>query len=73
MNWISVKDRLPELEVAVLVYDGSNVDIAWPTGFRERYEQDLVPMWNYNFCQCCYYPEEPTHWMPLPKGPNENE
>lgn len=71
-KWISVKDRLPELQDRgpdenpdsgpVLVTDGKCIEIGviWKYGtyesFKPNYREDF---------------EEVTHWMPLPEAPNE--
>jgi hypothetical protein len=66
MEWISVKDRLPEhLEKILIVYEGSdNVLMA-------NYKNGLVGMGFY-----VYYADgrmlihtPVTHWMPLPEPP----
>ena len=59
VEWISVKDRLPEDDSLVLVYDGS-----FPKPYMGRLEWGR---WvDDQFIDC-----SPTHWMPLPKGPEE--
>lgn len=59
MEWISVKDRLPEYDVTVLVYcDYRN----WYSLGHFHINNDL---W---ICS----PHQPvTHWMPLPQPPKE--
>lgn len=37
MNWISVKDRLPELGIKVIVTDGINYDISWIIAYPETH------------------------------------
>lgn len=66
MEWISVKERLPGYETAILVYCPQNeniycafysFDYKWfyfGQGYSEKIE------------------EEVTHWMPLPKPPKES-
>lgn len=60
-EWISVKDRLPEDHVAVLVFDSvcRNIYKAWMSHdlgewFSEEYLPDFLNI---------------THWMPLPNPP----
>ena len=61
MKWISVKERLPEKERAVLCHCRANIiealyldtDECWQ-GFSGRYMKNFV-----------------THWMPLPEPPKE--
>ena len=53
-TWISVKDRLPEPLVNVLVTDGESVDIDWV---------------DYDFLFILEEWKQWTHWMPLPEPP----
>jgi hypothetical protein len=78
-GWISVNDRLPELNQDVLVYAVGKID-----GFIEkhaieicnRFIQRIFPsspgqeMWSspYQYFHTDY---EITHWMPLPEPPKE--
>ena len=67
-GWISVKDRLPEEDMgACIVYDG----------FRVQHADHLIidgeHIWS---TPDCYESEEirgVTHWMPLPKPPEDEE
>lgn len=56
-NWIRVKDRLPEERQWVLVFMNYG-DIEF-----SRFEDKE---WKYS-------PGTPTHWMPLPELPEEDE
>ena len=59
MEWISIKDKLPEWQEVVLCYiDGEGVDILQfvSDGFIHYEEGDT---------------EGVTHWMQLPKSPKE--
>ena len=66
-EWISVKDRLPEIGVFCLVFS-SETSIGDFVGYLE----------SDNYWKC-YVPTEGrsndndwvTHWMPLPEPPNE--
>ncbi len=75
-EWISVKERLPELEQKVLAtsepYDkeiyNDNTHVAFITSFLDIYTG----------LECNYFTyydymewKEVTHWMPLPKPPKE--
>ncbi len=66
MEWISVKDRLPESEVMVLTYleDDDDYRIDYIIIFD-------VPLWACILERDNY---KVTHWMPLPEAPkDENE
>lgn len=56
MNWISIKDKMPDTEVDVLVYGyyGCSVAMITPNGLWWFDDGTL---------------DEPTHWMPLPEAP----
>lgn len=69
-EWISVKDRLPEIGVEVLICDvnGSN-------GFRDVWSLELDEEYG-DVCWegkdgCWYSPDSVTHWMSLPEPPEE--
>jgi len=65
-GWISVKDRLPEIGEWVLI-NGPEVcqRIESPSAsWKAEYA------WNTDH-ESFYYPEDITHWMPLPKPPTE--
>jgi len=73
MQWISVKDRLPEDDLYVLVYFGKKPWLNfWTTdnraiGCRNNAENRDISEW-------CVYKDTPTHdevthWMPLPQPP----
>ncbi len=60
-EWISVKDRLPDVGIDVLVYYRNECDVA---RYSDTYRCFFAGM----------YPcENVTHWMPLPKTPKETE
>ena len=80
MDWISVKDRLPDDEQEVLViahgwdgrlvYVGSHKRVepqkSWLTGITNKSSEWSLWGWSYL--------KEPmvTHWLPLPEPPKEN-
>ena len=62
MEWISVKDRLPEKEDDVLAYEfRGDVSIAYISGYEWRNLESGYVM------DASYV----THWMPLPEPPKE--
>ena len=59
-EWISVKDKLPEEKVKVLVVLGSNI-----RGKRICIDQRISGNWRGLGCLV-------THWMPLPEPPERD-
>lgn len=73
-QWISVKDRLPEQDVAVLVYGQVLNDPPDIIGVRRRYNGDQE--WKHTWESedgFIYSEDDVTHWMPLPEAPEANE
>ena len=73
-QWISVKDRLPEEDVAVLVYGEVLNDPPDIIGVRRRYNGDQE--WKHTWESedgFIYSEDDVTHWMPLPAPPKEEE
>jgi hypothetical protein len=71
-QWISVKDRLPKEDVAVLVYGQVLNDPPDVIGVRRRYNGDQE--WKHTWESedgFIYREDDVTHWMPLPKKPEE--
>lgn len=60
-EWISVKDRLPEEKVKVLVVLGSNI-----RGKRICIDQRIPGKWRGLGCLV-------THWMPMPEPPERDD
>lgn len=60
MEWISVKDRLPEVEEDVLMYLSS---IGVSLGFI-----NMMGFWVNEFGGSTFIP---THWTPIPQLPEE--
>jgi hypothetical protein len=71
-QWISVKERLPEEDVAVLVYGQVLNDPPDVLGVRRRYngDQDWKHTWE-SEDGFIYREDDVTHWMPLPKAPEK--
>jgi hypothetical protein len=61
-QWISVRDRLPEEDQEVLIYD-------WPFRFTCLFwkSRESAFQWELSNGRNC----NPTHWMPLPAAPKE--
>ena len=78
-KWISVNERLPEEDVAVLVYGQILNDPPDIIGVRRRYNGDQE--WKHTWESedgFIYREDDVTHWMPLPwmllpEPPKENE
>jgi hypothetical protein len=67
-RWITVSERLPELEEKVLVAGGSLIEIGW----REHFANYTVPTTEWTLGEELDAGEHPkwiTHWMPLPAPP----
>ena len=67
VEWISVKDEMPEVHEEVLVYNkgGSSpntIGVAWIEGSG---------MTSFDHAEGGYY--DVTHWMPLPEPPKESK
>lgn len=78
MEWISVKDRLPDIDKTTSNYERIGV-IAYGKGWSKSgyriYERTLVRgktdyRWKYPWDRIS--DEEITHWMPLPEPPKED-
>jgi hypothetical protein len=64
MNWISVKDKLPELGTPVLVYCEAEPNPIDKQYIDFRYKNNLGEFWDIGGA---------THWQLLPPPPNESE
>lgn len=67
MGWISVKDRLPEKGVLVLVFAKAKYTAVEAICIDRLEEGEKRPVWFYTHG---WY--EVTHWMPLPEPPGES-
>lgn len=81
MKWISVKDRLPDKYIDILVFDGINI---YTASYKEGYETSNLFDINKGIFfysnafgeyigghECDEWAIPVTHWMPLPKPPKE--
>jgi len=73
MEWISVEDRLPELEMVVVLYfEHSYLPISEKYGYGEVVERrDAQNKTTLNWLVHTYKNHNPSHWMPLPDPPGE--
>ena len=67
-RWISVKDRVPEAGVHVLVTDGIHMMVTW----CEYVDNQCLWVDNYYTYVNVRF-KEVTHWMPLPEPPEMTE
>jgi len=65
-EWISVKERVPEAGVHVLITDGINMMVTW----CEYIDNQCLWVYNY-YTYVNVRLKEVTHWMPLPELPKE--
>jgi hypothetical protein len=81
-NWISVKDRLPDIEKNVLlILKTCNKDMAIGYLYCENVFLIQLPEcqnecdFGDEECNCCniFKSKEVTYWMELPEPPKENE
>lgn len=63
MEWISVKDILPEINQKHICY--------FEDGEQQVGERKKKGIWIIGNRFHWDYKEQPTHWMPLPKPPKE--
>lgn len=75
MEWISVKDRLPESQQCVLFVQSGSSDVFSGT-YKSNYD---YADWS-ETCNCggicnesLFYQTEITHWMPLPTPPIDKD
>lgn len=78
LGWISVKDRLPEEGVKVLVWGRPFESYPWEVHLAaltdHTFEVEIGAFKStYSFASSDYPLEEVTHWLPLPPAPKEEE
>lgn len=77
MEWISVKDRIPEDGVWVLCVDTSKRMVVAKcerqTSYYSPHSFESPGEWiSWDSWHCCgSEADDPTHWMPLPEPPKE--
>ena len=74
LQWISVKERLPEEGLEVLIFGKILNDISKILGVRARFNGDQE--WKYTWESediHIYTQDDVTHWMPLPTLPKEEK
>lgn len=67
-EWISVEDRLPEVDRPVIVSDAVGymaVASSWAIREERHWTPSNIDSYDYSLGF------EPTHWMPLPSPPKE--
>lgn len=70
MEWISVKDSLPET-TSNGTFRSSNYVLIYPDCVKARYEEALDKRWTQWYSPFIDDTLEVTHWMPLPEPPKD--
>lgn len=65
-GWISVEDRLPEIGDEVMIYSPTNGFFISQYDLFPHFRDGDIPIFEYQNVT-------PTHWMPLPEPPEEDE
>lgn len=68
MEWISVKDQIPDFDIKVLAYDNQRIYIAFRSKELDYNEHWTVSEPENNYPWGCT--GAVTHWMPLPETPS---
>lgn len=68
MKWFKLEDCLPPVNRHVLVTNGKDFWIA--ARFKTKYDDTMQSVGDEGYAMGDY--DEPTHWMVLPKLPEEN-
>ena len=69
-NWISIKDKLPEVGTEVIVFTPHNNKVTSLARYI-RHEGANTYFWDNHYPGSgnCHIQESVTHWMPLPEPP----
>ena len=76
MNWINVKDKLPNKYTRVLVTDGKQICLHYKQSlciFEDERGHDLYCSCSLNHDRCDFLEGDITHWMALPLLPHKEE
>lgn len=76
MEWISVKDRLPNQLPDVYYSEAClfiDINKQMFAGTYLRTPEKKYWEEHSNSCGCCFHPPTVTHWMPLPDPPVEED
>ena len=71
-EWISVEDRLPENDNEVYIYPEVELQNYHNSGYYCPNKKEWTII-EYNQYGCDSYNPSPTHWMPLPSPPQEQD
>lgn len=64
-GWISVKDKLPDNYLSVLLFDAPDREIF--IGYMDARGEFQLEGYSYEYSLGCHF----TYWMPLPEPPKE--
>jgi hypothetical protein len=66
-NWVSVKDRLPDTDSLVVIWNEKR-PCNYLIAIYSAYDKEFM---HYEYAKVLTWPVEISHWLPLPKVPNE--
>jgi len=71
--WIKCSDRLPREFQPVIVWVNNGVTLSWCAEWAEfgSFNKKRI-RWHFDSTDEICFPEEITHWMPLPEPPKKN-
>lgn len=70
-EWISVKDRLPEECVDVLIFNSNHIPVVGFLTYLNKNEPINWTVCDWHDSELTVEVDYVTHWMPLPKLPEE--